>query len=104
MHQQGQLTIYNQDAADEEVSVGMYANNYDDKFTMDKWFRPDASHMATVLEAKRGGKVREVTTEGDIVWEYEYRDETDAPHMLFRAYRFAEDHPAITAILEQNKN
>ena len=75
MHQQGQLTIYNQDAADEEVSVGMYANNYDDKFTMDKWFRPDASHMATVLEAKRGGKVREVNMEVGETWTQKKYDE-----------------------------
>jgi arylsulfatase len=60
IHQQGQLTIFNDDAADEEVTMGIGKNNYDDKFTMDNWFRPDASHMATVVEGKRGEKVREV--------------------------------------------
>ena len=60
IHQQGQLTIFNDDAADEEVSVGIGENNYDDRFTIDNWFRPDASHMATVVEGKRGEKVREV--------------------------------------------
>ena len=60
IHQQGQLTIFNDDAADEEVSIGIGKNNYDDRFTMDNWFRPDASHMATVVEGKRGEKVREV--------------------------------------------
>jgi hypothetical protein len=57
----------------------------------------------TLVNQGAGAKVREVTADGEIVWEYEYQDETDAPHMLFRAYRFPEDHPAITAILEQSK-
>ena len=60
IHQQGQLTIFNDDAANEEVTIGIGKNNYDDRFTMDNWFRPDASHMATVVEGKRGEKVREV--------------------------------------------
>jgi arylsulfatase len=60
IHQQGQLTIFNDDAANEEVAIGIGKNNYDDRFTIDNWFRPDASHMATVVEGKRGEKVREV--------------------------------------------
>ena len=60
IHQQGQLSIYNDDAANEEISIGIGKNNYDDRFTKDNWFRPDASHMATVVEGKRGEKVREV--------------------------------------------
>ena len=60
IHQQGQLTIFNDDAADEEVTIGIGKNNYDDRFTIDNWFRPDASHMATIVEGKRGEKVREV--------------------------------------------
>jgi arylsulfatase len=60
IHQQGQLTLYSDDAANEEISIGIGKNNYDDRFTMDNWFRPDASHMATVVEGKRGEKVREV--------------------------------------------
>ena len=60
IHQQGQLTIFNDDAADEEVTIGIGENNYDDKFTIDNWFRPDASHMVTVVEGNRGETVREV--------------------------------------------
>jgi len=60
IHQQGQLTIFNDDAADEEVSIGIGENNYDSRFTLDRWFRPDASHMATTVEGKRGEPVREV--------------------------------------------
>ncbi len=60
IHQQAQLTLYSDDAANEEVSIGIGKNNYDDRFTKDNWFRPDASHMATVVEGKKGEKVREV--------------------------------------------
>ncbi len=68
IHQQGQLTIFNDDAADEEVAYGIGKNNYDDKFTLDNWFRPDASHMATVVEGKRGETVREVHMEPGERW------------------------------------
>jgi len=60
IHQQGQLTIYHDDAADEEISIGIGKNNYDDRYTMDEWFRTDASDMVTGVEGKRGETVREV--------------------------------------------
>ena len=68
IHQQGQLTIFNDDAANEEVAIGIGKNNYDDRFTLDNWFRPDASHMATVVEGKRGEKVREVHMKAGERW------------------------------------
>ena len=43
IHQQGQLTIFNDDAADEEVSIGIGKNNYDDRFTLDKCL-PKSNH------------------------------------------------------------
>ncbi len=55
----------------------------------------------TLVNQGAGAKVHEVTPAGDIVWEYEYTDETDAPHMLFRANRYPADHPGIAAILNQ---
>jgi arylsulfatase A-like enzyme len=75
IHQQGQLTIFNDDAANEEVSVGIGKNNYDDKFTLDNWFRPDASHMATVVEGKRGETVREVHMKPGERWNQKKYDE-----------------------------
>ena len=60
IHQQGQLTIFHDDAADEEVSVGIGDNNYDDRFTLDNWLRTDASEMVTGVEGFRGENVREV--------------------------------------------
>ncbi len=60
IHQQGQLTVFNDDAAAEGIAVGIGKNQYDDRFTLDHWFRPDPAHMATVVEGKRGEKVKEV--------------------------------------------
>jgi arylsulfatase len=78
IHQQGQLTIFNDDAADEEVTIGIGKNNYDDRFTLDNWFRPDASHMATVVEGKRGETVREVHMEPGERWNQKKYDEMNA--------------------------
>jgi arylsulfatase len=60
IHQQGQLTIFHDDAADEEVSVGIGDNNYDDRYTVDRWLRTDASSMVTGVEGVRNQPVREV--------------------------------------------
>lgn len=58
VHQQGQLTIYNDDAIKEQVSVGIA--DFDDRFVLDDFFRPDPAAMVTGLEAERGGLAREV--------------------------------------------
>ena len=68
IHQQGQLTIFNDDAANEEVSIGIGKNNYDDRLTIDEWFRPDASAMVTGLEARRGEKPHEVHMKAGERW------------------------------------
>jgi arylsulfatase len=68
IHQQGQLTIFHDDAADEEVSIGIGKNNYDDRFTLDDWHRPDAAAMVTGVEGKRDEKVREVHMEAGERW------------------------------------
>lgn len=60
IHQQGQLTIFHDDAADEEVSIGIGDNNYNARYTIDGWLRTDASSMVTGVEGKRGETVREV--------------------------------------------
>ena len=58
VHQQGQLTIYNDDAIYEQVSVGI--GDFDDRLVKDDFFRPDPAAMATGLEAEKGGLAREV--------------------------------------------
>ena len=68
IHQQGQLTIFHDDAADEEISIGIGKNNYDDRYTMDEWLRTDASSMVTGVEGKRGENVREVYMEPGERW------------------------------------
>ena len=78
IHQQGQLTIFNDDAADEEVTIGIGKNNYDDRFTIDNWFRPDASHMVTVVEGKRGETVKEVHMQPGERWTQAKYDEMNA--------------------------
>jgi arylsulfatase len=68
IHQQGQLTIFHDDAADEEVSIGIGDNNYDDRFTIDGWLRTDASSMVTGVEGERGEDVREVDMQPGERW------------------------------------
>ncbi len=68
IHQQGQLTIFHDDAADEEVSIGIGDNNYDDRFTLDRWLRTDASSMVTGVEGTRGKNVREVHMKASERW------------------------------------
>jgi len=60
IHQQGQLTIFHDDAADEEISIGIGDNNFDDRFVIDEWLRTDASSMAMGVEGVRNKNVREV--------------------------------------------
>lgn len=58
VHQQGQLTIYNDDAIKEQVSVGI--SDFEDRYILDDFFRPDPAAMVTGLEAEKGGLAREV--------------------------------------------
>lgn len=68
IHQQGQLTLYHDDGADEEITIGIGENNYDSRHTKDQWFRSDASAMATGVEGVRGKNVREVYMEPGERW------------------------------------
>jgi len=68
IHQQGQLTIFHDDAADEEVSIGIGDNNFDDRYTLDHWLRTDAASMVTGVEGTRGNNVREVHMEAGERW------------------------------------
>lgn len=66
VHQQGQLTIFNEDAIREQVSVGI--RDFEQDLIVDNWFRPDASHMATVIEGEAGGPIREIRMEPGETW------------------------------------
>jgi arylsulfatase len=75
IHQQGQLTIFHDDAADEEVSIGIGDNNFDDRFVIDNWLRTDASTMAMGVEGVRNKNVREVDMQAGERWtEAKYHD------------------------------
>lgn len=75
VHQQGQLTIFHDDAAREEVSVSIGPNQYDDRFTLDNWLRPNPGAMVTGLEARKGEKPREVHMEAGERWtEAKYKE------------------------------
>lgn len=97
IHQQGQLTIYNDDAANEEVSIGIGDNNYDDRYTMDRWLRTDASAMALGVEGTRNKPVKEVGIEPGERWtekkyeEMNYRYQAQAMEHLRKLAK--EDEP-----------
>lgn len=73
IHQQGQLTIFHDDAIKEQVSVAI--RDYDDKYTIDQWFRPDASAMMTVIEGEAGGPIREIRMDPGERWNAAKYDE-----------------------------
>jgi hypothetical protein len=69
------------------------------------WFISGAQRLPngnTLVNHGAKARMREVTPEGDIVWEYQFDDGASAPHTTFRAYRYPEDHPAIVALTGGN--
>lgn len=76
IHQQGQLTIFNDDAIREQVSVGI--SDFQDDYTLDTYFRPDASAMVAGIEGVAGGPIREVGMEpGDRLTAAKYDEMND---------------------------
>jgi len=68
------------------------------------WFISGAQRLAngnTLVNHGAKAQVREVTVDGEIVWEYQFDDGAKGPHMLFRANRYPADHPAVIAIINQ---
>ncbi|MEM6578954.1 MAG: sulfatase-like hydrolase/transferase, partial [Pseudomonadota bacterium] len=68
IHQQGQLTIFNDDAADEEVSVALGENNFDPRYVLDGWLRTDPATMVVGVEGARDQNVLEVEMESGERW------------------------------------
>jgi arylsulfatase len=97
IHQQGQLTIFNDDAAHEEVSIGIGESSHEGRYTIDGWLRTDASTMVTGVEGSRGENVREVHMEPGERWtekkyeEMNYRYQDQAMEHLRKLA--AEDKP-----------
>jgi hypothetical protein len=66
------------------------------------WFISGTQRLAngnTLVNHGAKASVREVTPDGEIVWEYAYDDGAEGPHMLFRANRYPADHPAVISII-----
>jgi hypothetical protein len=57
----------------------------------------------TFINAGRIGHQREVTPDGDIVWEYAFRNETDAPHIMWRATKYPPDYPGLAKYISQDE-
>ncbi|MFT5500876.1 MAG: hypothetical protein ACI88G_001009 [Woeseiaceae bacterium] len=53
----------------------------------------------TLVNQGAGAKIREVTPDGEIVWEFRQTDYGEVPDMLFRANKYPPDHPGIAKIL-----
>ncbi|SHJ98277.1 arylsulfatase [Shimia gijangensis] len=73
IHQQGQLTIYSDSAVKEQVSVGI--KDFDDRFVLDEFFRPNPSAMVLGIEGTAGGPIREVHMEPGERWNAQKYDE-----------------------------
>ena len=75
IHQQGQLTIFNDTTAKEGVAVSIGPGQYDPKFTKDNWFRPDPAAMVVGCEGNRGEDIREVHMKPGERWTEKKYDE-----------------------------
>ncbi|WP_254439014.1 sulfatase-like hydrolase/transferase [Ruegeria arenilitoris] len=80
IHQQGQLTIFNDDAIREQVSVGI--QDFEEDYIVDDWFRPDPAAMATVIEGEAGGPIREIRMQPGERWDAEKYDEMNEQFQL----------------------
>jgi len=58
----------------------------------------------TLINQGAGAKVREVTADGEIVWEYRYTDYDVPPDGFFRANKYPADHPGVLKILAAQEN
>ena len=58
------------------------------------------SNGNTLVSQGAGGHVREVTSQGEIVWDYSFNEDVNAPpHMVYRTYKYAPDHPGLEFLL-----
>ena len=70
------------------------------------WYISGAQRLPngnTLVNQGAGAKLREVTASGDIVWEYVYENEVDAPHTMFRANKYPIDYPGLAGLIPRNE-
>jgi hypothetical protein len=58
----------------------------------------------TLINQGAGAKIREVTADGEIVWEYRYTDYDVPPDGTFRANKYPADHPGVLKIIAAQEN
>jgi len=49
------------------------------------------------------GQQREVTSSGDIVWKFTFKNEVDAPHTMFRADKYAVDYSGLAGLISHDE-
>ncbi len=70
------------------------------------WYISGAQRLPngnTLINQGAGAKLREVTPSGDIVWEYVYKNEMDAPHTLYRANKYPMDYPGLAGLIPSSE-
>ncbi len=102
LNEDGSYALAGDDAYGPVELAWEYAPTDEDIFF--SWFISGAQRLAngnTLVNHGANARVREVTADGEIVWEYAYDDGAEGPHMLFRANRYPADHPGVQAIINQ---
>lgn len=75
VHQQGQLALWSEDAADANVTAGQFIDSAKNDLALDPDFHVDPAHMVVGLVAKRGEEATEVGMEPGEAWtEAKYRE------------------------------
>lgn len=100
MNADGSYVLGDDGTYDATEVVWEYAPEGDERFF--SFFISGAQRLPngnTLVNKGAGAHVREVTPEGDIVWEYTFDEGDSVPHMFFRASKYPVDHPAVQAIL-----
>ena len=70
------------------------------------WYISGAQRLPngnTLVNQGAGAKLREVTSAGDIVWEYVYENEVDAPHTTYRANKYPVDYPGLAGLIPREE-
>jgi hypothetical protein len=57
----------------------------------------------TFIDAGAIGQQREVTASGDIVWEYTFKNQVDAPQQMFRAEKYPVDYPGLVGLISDDE-
>ncbi|UCH73334.1 MAG: sulfatase-like hydrolase/transferase [Rhodospirillales bacterium] len=75
VHQQGQLAVFSRQSHESGQAIGANYSQFDDKWVLDRSFRPVPGAMVTGLEAKAGEMAREVDLKPGEEWTQAKYDE-----------------------------